>query len=453
MISDTQIENIKIAVTVILLMLNVVAIVFYFIEKILKKEKMKVLQKGKKGEVSGVLFGKERFEKIIYSPCDAEGHISVFGGSGLGKTSAILIPTLRSWKGTSFTIDISGDICKNVKMPRKLIYNPEKPDSVPYNIFGGIDEERETDVKNEMLEQLAFLITPDKLQTSEAGEFFNTEGRNMLTAALICYYHTGMDFIPICEKIIENNWRDLLNDIADHDNKKANQYIASFAGANDQNNAGCKQSMDKAIKLFATNEKVKRTIRRPASKEKCYMPRVLEKYNVFVIIDDSLMEVYSSLLQLITAQTLKYLSARSNDAKGTILLTLDEFVSLGKLEITAALRKLRKKHVRIIMMTQSMADIDLIYGKDERMAMMNNYNYKVVLGCSDTDTQEYFAKLIGQKDSIKHSISKSAKNTTQTEAEQKEWIIPPADLARLGDDLILLSPDGYKRLKKNFYYK
>ena len=44
-----------------------------------------------------------------------------------------------------------------------------------------------------------------------------------------------------------------------------------------------------------------------------------------------------------------------------------------------------------------LADIDLIYGRAERMAMMNNFQFKVVLGVSDTDTQEYFAKLIGNK--------------------------------------------------------
>ena len=105
------------------------------------------------------------------------------------------------------------------------------------------------------------------------------------------------------------------------------------------------------------------------------------------------------------------------------------------------------------MLTQSMADIDLLYGRDERMAMMNNYLYKVILGCDDTDTQEYFAKLIGQHETKKNSISKNSSQTTHTEAEAKDWIIQPSDLARLGNEVILLSPDGCMRLKKNFYYK
>ena len=415
-----------------------------------KQNKVQILPKKK---VSGVVFGKYG-TKLACSLETEEGHIAVLGGSGLGKTSALLIPTLRAWKGRAFVIDISGDICKNARMPGCLIYQPQNPKTIPYNIFGAIDSQKDRNEKYELLEQLAFLIMPDKKKnTSEAAEFFNTEGRKMLTSALICYYNAGMDFISICEKIMENNWRDLLNDIAGHKNKKANLYIASFAGASEQNNAGCKQSMDKAIKLFATNEKIKKTIRRPVSGEKCVTPEILEKKNVFIVIDDDKLKLYAPLLHIITAQSLEYFSKRPVENKTTILFCLDEFVSLGEMEITEALRKLRKKHIRIMMLTQSMADIDLLYGRDERMAMMNNYLYKVILGCDDTDTQEYFAKLIGQHETKKNSISKNSSQTTHTEAEAKDWIIQPSDLARPGNEVILLSPDGCMRLKKNFYYK
>lgn len=410
------------------------------------------LKTASKAKAHGVVFGKKGMN-VIYSPTNQEGHIAVFGGSGLGKTSALLIPTLRSWTGTSFTIDISGDICKNVDMPRKMIYEPANPQSIPYNIFGPIDRLKNEDDKNEALEELAFLMMPDDEKMADTAKFFNTEGRKILTASLIAFYHAGMDFIPICEKIVGSSWKDLFNAIDSTEYSKAIQYINSFAGASEQNTAGCKQSADAVLKLFATNERVKRTIRRPYSQEVAFTPSRLEKNNVFVVVDDSKLKLYAPLLHIITAQSLEYFSNRSNDSKTTILFCLDEFASLGKMEITDALRKLRKKHVRIMMLTQSMADIDLIYGHDERMAMMNNYRFKVVLGADDTDTQEYFAKLIGYQDTKKHSTSSNANQTTHTESEAKEWVIEPAELARLGKELVLLHPDGHLKLKKNFYYK
>ena len=91
---------------------------------------------------------------------------------------------------------------------------------------------------------------------------------------------------------------------------------------------------------------------------------------------------------------MEYFSNRSNYARTSILFCLDEFASFGKLNITPALRKLRKKKVRIMVLTQSLADIDLIYGKEERSSMMNNFSYKVVLGAMDTDTQDYFSRCV-----------------------------------------------------------
>nr|CRY97012.1 hypothetical protein [uncultured prokaryote] len=447
----TQISNVKIY-TILFWLLLVTSIIMFPNWKKRHKTTKNQLKTASKTKAHGIIFGKKGLN-VIYSPTNQEGHIAVFGGSGLGKTSALLIPTLKSWTGTSFSIDISGDICKNVDIINKLIYEPSNPQSIPYNIFGAIDSLKNEDDQNEALEELAFLLMPDDERMADATKFFNTEGRKILTSALIAFYHTGMDFIPICEKIVGSSWKDLFNAIDSTKYDKAIQYINSFIGTSEQNTAGCKQSADSVLKLFATNERVKRTIRRPYSQEIAFTPSRLEKNNVFVVVDDSKLTLYAPLLHIITAQSLKYFSNRSNDSTTTILFCLDEFASLGKMEITDALRKLRKKHVRIMMLTQSMADIDLIYGRDERMAMMNNFRFKVIMGADDTDTQEYFAKLIGQQNTKKLSKSSNSTQITYTESEVREWIIEPESLARLGNTLILLHPNGHIQLKKNFYYK
>ena len=105
------------------------------------------------------------------------------------------------------------------------------------------------------MEQLAYLLLPDKANDSEAGIFFTKNGRKMITAALICYYGMGWGFVEICEFFLGHDWRSLLNNIAKQQNPIANMFISSFAGASEQNTAGCKQAADDDLKLFATNEK------------------------------------------------------------------------------------------------------------------------------------------------------------------------------------------------------
>lgn len=393
-------------------------------------------------QAKGVLFGK-KFGLLAYSPEQDEGHILVLGPSGTGKTSALLIPTLRSWQGTALVVDISGDISANVNTPNKIVFDPTSENCIPYDVFASINEVTDDTERQERLEQLAYLLLPDKANDSEAGIFFTKNGRKMIVAALICYYGMDWGFVEICEFFLGHDWRSLLNDIAKQQNPIANMFISSFAGASEQNTAGCKQAADDALKLFATNDKIKNALRKVPSYEKAISPATLETSSVYIYIPDEKLKIYGDLLRIITAQSMEYFSSRPPENKQTILFCLDEFASFGKLQIVESLRKLRKRRIRILVLTQSLADLDMIYGKDERKAMLGNFKFTVLLGCKDTETQEYFSKMIGEKRSL-----------LATDPNQKRQpIIKPADLAHLEQDLFVICDDGAIRLRKNFYFK
>ena len=128
-----MIDNFSNYATVMAIIAIVIMVVIKFLQlqKSGKTKKMVELKKGSKKTAHGVIFGKKG-RRLIYSPEEHEGHIGVFSASGTGKTSAIGIGTLRSWRGTSYTIDISGDICKNCPdMPQKIIHATEHPKPVP----------------------------------------------------------------------------------------------------------------------------------------------------------------------------------------------------------------------------------------------------------------------------------------------------------------------------------
>ncbi len=393
-------------------------------------------------QARGILFGK-KLSLLAYSPEQDEGHILVMGPSGTGKTSALLIPTLRSWQGTALVVDISGDISANVNTPNKIVFDPTAENCIPYDVFASINAVTDETERQERLEQLAYLLLPDKANDSEAGIFFCKNGRKMITAALICYYGMGWGFVQICEFFLGHDWRGLLNDIVKQQNPIANMFISSFVGASEQNTAGCKQAADDALKLFAANEKIKNALRKSASYEQSISPATLETNSIYVYIPEEKLEIYGDLMRIITAQSMEYFSSRPKENKQMILFCLDEFASFGKLQITPALRRLRKRRIRILVLTQSLADLDMIYGKDERKAMLGNFKFTVLLGCKDTETQEYFSKMIGEKRSL-----------LATDPNQKSQpIIKPADLAHLEQDLFVICDDGAIRLRKNFYFK
>lgn len=406
---------------------------------------------------NGIIFGfDKRSHKLAFSSANNEGHVFVVGGSGTGKTSALLIPTLRAWSGGAFVIDISGDISSNVHDSDKVIYFPGAADSQPYNVFGPIDVLHEKADQDEALAKLAFLLIPLNERLDGAARYFENGGRNILIAALTAFYHEGFDFIEICKKIALLSAEELFSEIAKAENDIANAYISGFRGEEPRNVAGCKNSCDSAIKLFATNAAVGMSIRRPRPLEDAFSPDLIENHKVFVVIPDEKLALYAPLLRIIVAQTLSYFAARPATANSNVLFCLDEFASLGKIDIVPALQKLRKRHVRIMVLTQSIADIDAVHGHDAHRSMMSNFTYRVILSAFDSDDQRYFGEMIGKSEQKQVSTSYNGNllfASGQTVRYEKEYVVDPAELGRLGNELILLYPGGHVRLEKNFYFK
>lgn len=426
-----------------------------------RKHKRAAVKFASAARAHGVIFGRKG-GRLAYSPEDAEGHVGVFSASGTGKTSAVGIPTLRSWQGTSYVVDISGDICKNCpEMPNKLVFEPDNSATIPYNIFSAIDTLKSSEDRHEALEQLAFLIMPEPPQITENARFFLINGRKILTSALIAFYDQGMDFIPICEKIVSSSWRDLFRAIDATENQNAQMYITSFIGTSEQNTAGCKQSCDDSLKLFATNGHIRRSVRRPMAAETAVEPRKIEENNLFVLITEDKLSLYSPLLNIISSQIMQYVGKRQISPQSqTILLFLDEFASL-KIDselVLDAVRRFRKRLCRLMILTQNIADLELIYGKAATRAILSNLRFKELLGgLGEPESQKYFSELIGYAITQRKSTTSSSTNTSRTKSESREWRIEPSDLDRQGKDTaLLLSSDfehGYIKLKKNFYFK
>lgn len=410
---------------------------------------------GRDKSVHGIVFGRTRRGKLVYSPPEQEGHVAVFGGTGSGKTSAILVPTLRHWSGTSLIIDISGDISNNVNMANKLIYQPGNPATAPYDVFALIDAIDDTDMQNEALASLAYLIMPEQMNANANARYFQDGGRKILIASLIAYYHQGVDFSDICCIIVNNGYQSLFREIDKSNSPVAAMYISGFVGNSEQNISGCKDNCDDAIRLFAVNRCVGNSIRRPVAGEIAFSPRSIEDHNVFVVIPDERLSVYAPLLRIITAQSLAYFSARPANNQHSILFALDEFVSFGRIDISPALRKLRKKHVRIMLLTQSLADIEEVYGKGAYKVMLDNCSYTVLLKVTEPETAEFFARMIGREYKMRESVTSSNLGSviSRTQSTEKDYIIAPADLAHLGNHLLLLHPGGFMRLEKAFYFK
>ena len=371
--------------------------------------------------------------------------MGIFGGTRSGKTTGVGIPTLHVWKGTIFAIDIAGDLSKGGK--RKSVATIDFIDddnSYAWDVFAGAKEasmEGDFGKVVEEMDKLAMTLIPPNPAEKE---YFINGARQILTAALIYYYSTGMDFVDICEKILDNDADRIIKEIQCMDySKRAKEYITGFNGVDQKNISSCKDNLNRAIRPFVTNEKIRKRLQKDT-----LSPSLIENIDIFIRLNQEDLETYSSFMRVVTGQILRYLSRRNVDSKNSILIMLDEFLSLGYISgMTSSFATLAKRRVRIMLLTQSKNDIDLTYGK-ETESIMENCAYKALLQVKTPDEQRYFADLIGKIYHKKISTTNSGAKKSMTISADEKYAVPPDSLGRLDKDMILILPDGYKRLKK-----
>jgi len=189
-------------------------------------------------------------------------------------------------------------------------------------------------------------------------------------------------------------------------------------------------------------------------------PADLEYGNdIYIQIPEHLLRQWKNLLTLIVNQFLTHFEQRSELHARPILFLLDEFPRLGKVNaMLDGLATLRSKKISICLIIQSLAQLDTIYGHNERKVISDTCAYKAILSATDADTQEYFSRLVGtyDKEVTQHGTQSSPfigfpKGQSTNTYEQEKRIIKPEEFAML-KDIVLLTPFGNLRVDKMPYY-
>lgn len=400
---------------------------------------------------TGFLFGKKNGGYVV-KPEDADGHILVIGGAGSGKSSCIAIPSLLSWRERIFAIDIKGELSQKTAHahPAMKVFNPGDPGSHGYDPFYILADSR--DIVQDIM-QIAFAIVP--LPENVKEPYFINGARNYFTGAMVYFYEQGRSFIETIEAIQMTPAVQLIEDISESSSNRAKLLTNQFVGAEARALADIFTTLSNHIMIFATDQEVRAAL----SKRDIITPNDLESgYDVFISIEESKLDIWKNLLSLIVNQFLKHFERRPDEGATPILFLLDEFARLGKIEsIIHGLATLRSKKITICPIIQSLAQLDAIYGKEQRRVIADNCQFKAILNATDADTQDYFSRLVGTYDKMKKSRNSNFEQYTGLgkgrgtgETTEEKRIVKPEDFGSL-KDIIILSPKGYFRIDKHHY--
>ncbi len=406
-------------------------------------------------EVSGFVFGKYKGEYIT-KPEEADGHILVVGGAGSGKSSGIAIPTLKSWKGRAFVIDIKGELYEktihNRGQDKIRVFNPTDRHACNYDPYYIL---RHSDDISADARELALSICPLPPDTKEP--FWIKSAQDMLTGFILYFCQQGDDFSTTMRNIKLRPVSELVDEIMDSSCDKAKLEVSQFKDMDGKTLSGVFTEVSNHITVFATNDDLQRALSYSGT---AITPHDLENgFDVYCCIPEHKLEQWKDLLSMICNQFLKSFERRSEQCQTPILCLIDEFARLGKIEsITNGLATLRSKKIHIALFVQSKSQLNVNYGKDVAEVIADNCSYKAILKASEPTTQEWCSKLVGTYDKLKKSNSYNADilgigkgQGTCTTTEDKP-IIKPEEFAYL-DDIVCLFPNGYRRIQKIKYWE
>jgi len=391
----------------------------------------------------------------IYKDEAEDGHIMVVGGVGSGKSSCIAIPSVLSWKGPVFAIDIKGELCEKALEGRiskgLYVFDPLKSHTAGYDPYYLL---RRATNKVQEAQAIAHALIPLPPNTPEP--YWIQSAQNLFAGTILHFSDMGYSFIQTVTAILDTKIMELIEEIYTADNENARRFVAGFMDMKSHVVSSILTVLSNHIMIFATDESIKDSLSRPYP----ITPEFLESGgDIFVCIPDHMLKQWKNLLTLMVSQFLTHFEKRPDMEAKPILFLLDEFARLGKMEgIVDGLATLRSKKITIAIILQSLAQLDLHYGKEARQVIADTCQYKAVLNITDVDSQEYFSKAVGTYEKIKvfksqqyDRFTKFKSGSSVSTMTEEKPLIKPHEFATL-EQIVLLTPNGAYKLDKKPYY-
>lgn len=283
--------------------------------------------------------------------------------------------------------------------------------------------------------------------------FWIRAAQNILTGYLLYGYGQGESFISLLKEM-QNYPAEVLIKAASTDDR-ARMYVGQYAGIKDQTLAGIMSELSNHVIPFIGDPQIESAL----SRSNIITPDLLEGgRNIFLQIPEHKMNQWKPLFTLIIQQFLTHFERRPEGNNAPILFLLDEFPRFGKMDgILNGLATLRSKKITICLLIQSLAQLDAIYGHDQRKIIADNCGYKAVLGATDAETQQYFSSLVGKEMQEQESFTKNRENpfyhkvVSSSTSMVERAVIRPEEFAYL-KDIVLMTPEGFCRVAKQPYY-
>lgn len=351
-------------------------------------------------------------------------HTLIIGAPGSMKSTSIMNSLIwnfnfeeKNKRMTVFTIDIKEELSRSstfLNDPNVKIINPSTRTGSGFDVWYGIEPDCSDDQLIERADLIARTIITNPSGSGD-NEFFYISAQNLMVPFLAYGHIKGYGFVETILQIIRIPLQDLITTIMmDEDIQKEHPKIIGmltpYEGKDSEAANDIELTLRQDLRIFDTDTVKYQFDENP---DKASPEDLVQGISIFLAIPDHLLKQYSTIFRLVTQMVLNYLSSipeyeRSEREVPLIWLLIDEFGSIGKLQIQEPLARLRSRKVAIWLAVQGLSQLDVTYGHDGTRTILDNTETTLVFSCKDKPTAEIISSWCGQYQETK--ISKNKKH-------------------------------------------
>ncbi|MGO4260714.1 type IV secretory system conjugative DNA transfer family protein [Lysobacter sp. TAB13] len=147
---------------------------------------------------------------------------------------------------------------------------------------------------------------------------------------------------------------------------------------------------------------------------------------------------FSQIINLNTRE----LPQNNKELKHQCLLLMDEFTSIGKVDIIAsAVSYMAGYNIRLLPIIQSMSQLDATYGKDISRTIITNHALQIIYAPREQQDANDYSDMLGYTTVRKQNITRG-KEISRSESEERRALMLPQELKAMGFDTEVFLYEG-----------
>jgi type IV secretory pathway TraG/TraD family ATPase VirD4 len=182
--------------------------------------------------------------------------------------------------------------------------------------------------------------------------------------------------------------------------------------------------------------------------------------NIYISSNSMIEHTLRPILSLFVDLLERSLLAMPDDYNRRLFFLLDEFGTLQRLTTIKNLLTLsRSKGGSVWIGIQDIGQIEKIYSRELRQAIINACGTNAIFSVADPDTAEFLARKIGKTkisyvdELLSMGVEDNRDGISLTRRERAEDLIMPADIMNMPDLTLLLKLPGYHLTKTKISYR